>query len=392
MWVPRGGRLWARSLPSPRLMTYAARMGGDKGRPTRDETDARLRIERGKTDDALEQRAAVVEQDAGDVLDAERKRAEVLLEGARQLADDSARHDGASAAELGAIEGERSRQDEDLRREHAQEDQLASLGREERDRILADLLADERDNTDRSLLLERVDADEIVARRDDILGMVSHDLRNELGGIGLGMARLIKDAKDDDAGRKVFRIASNVQRVTVRMTRLIGDLLDVVSIEVGKLTVVIEDCDVARIVDELVESFQAIAAAKDISLNATIARGPLTARCDRQRILQVLGNLVTNALKFTSAHGSVTVCAERKGDDIRCSVADTGAGIAADRMEAIFERFSQGTRADRSGLGLGLYIAKRIVDAHGGRIWADSSPGHGSTFTFTLPSDRAGVR
>jgi signal transduction histidine kinase len=367
-------------------------MGDDKARPTREETDARLRIERGKTDDALEERAAVVEQDADEVLQAERKRAEELLEAARQLADDKSRHDKASPAELGAIEWERSRQDEALRQEHAQEDQLTTLGRDDRDRILAGFLANERDNTDRSLLLERVDADEIVAKRDDFLGMVSHDLRNELGGIGLGMARLIKDASDDDAGRKVFRIASNVQRTTVRMSRLIGDLLDVVSIEVGKLTVVVEECDVARIVDEVIESFHAIAAAKDISLNANIVRGPLTARCDRQRILQVLGNLVTNALKFTSAQGRVTVCAERKGDDIWCSVTDTGSGIAADRMEAIFERFTQGNRADRNGLGLGLYIAKRIVDAHGGRIWAESSLGRGSTFTFTLRSDRADAR
>ncbi len=277
-----------------------------------------------------------------------------------------------------------------LRQEHAHEDQLTAHEREERDRILSGLLANERDNTDRSLLLERVDADEIVARRDDFLGMVSHDLRNELGGIGLGVARLIRDASDDDAGRKVFRTASNIQRITVRMSRLIGDLLDVVSIEVGKFTVVVEDCNVARIVDELVESFQAIAAAKDISLTSNIVRGPLAARCDHQRILQVLGNLVSNALKFTPSPGRVTVCAERKGDEIWCSVADPGPGIAADRMQAIFDRFSQGTGADRSGLGLGLYIAQRIIDAHGGRIWAKSSPGRGSTFTFTLPSNRGG--
>jgi signal transduction histidine kinase len=313
-------------------------MSDDRVRPTREETDLRLEIERGKTDDTLAKGADATEDTSEQVLNTERGRA---------------------------------------RRE-----------REERARILAGLLAYERESTDRSLLLERFDADEIVAKRDDFLGMVSHDLRNELGGITLGVSRLIQTVSDDDSGRKVFKTATTIQRSALRMNRLIADLLDVVSIEAGKFTVVAEEEDVSRIVDELIESLQVIASAKGILLDTKVIGAPISARCDHQRILQVLGNLVTNALKFTPQGGQVTVWAERKGDEIWCSVSDTGTGIAPDRMEALFERFSRGSRSDRSGLGLGLYIARRIIEAHGGRIWAESLVGRGSSFHFTLPSIR----
>src|SRR4029079_13095457 len=118
--------------------------------------------------------------------------------------------------------------------------------REERARLLADLLTAERGETDRSLLLERVDADELVARRDEFLGMVSHDLRNELSAIALGVGQLMRRAGDDDAGRRVFRSATNIQRITLRMNRLIADLLDIASIVLGQFTMVAEDYDVSR--------------------------------------------------------------------------------------------------------------------------------------------------
>jgi signal transduction histidine kinase len=100
----------------------------------------------------------------------------------------------------------------------------------------------------------------------------------------------------------------------------------------------------------------------------------------------VLGNLLTNALKYTPEGGTVLVSVERKGEDFCLVVKDSGSGIAAGRLETIFERFSQGGRPDRKGLGLGLYIARRIVQAHGGKIWAESEVGRGSTFYFTLPA------
>ena len=106
---------------------------------------------------------------------------------------------------------------------------------------------------------------------------------------------------------------------------------------------------------------------------------------DPARILQVLVNLLSNAIKFTPTDGKVVVRVERLGDEIRFAVSDTGEGIPTDKLEAVFERFLQVKPNDRRGVGLGLYISKCIVQGHGGRIWAESRMGHGSTFCFTIP-------
>jgi signal transduction histidine kinase len=216
--------------------------------------------------------------------------------------------------------------------------------------------------------------------------MVSHDLRNELGAIALRVAQIIGRTTDDESGRRIFKSATNIQRITLRMSRLIGDLLDLFSIQAGKFTIIPEDRDARGAVEDVVESFLPIATAKEIALEGNATGDTIPARFDHQRILQVLGNLITNALKFSSQGGHVTVCVERRGDDVYFSVADEGPGIPADRLKTIFDRFSQGSRPNREGLGLGLYISKRIVDAHGGRIWVDSKVGRGSTFHFTLPA------
>ena len=108
-------------------------------------------------------------------------------------------------------------------------------------------------------------------------------------------------------------------------------------------------------------------------------------RLDHERIFQVLANLLSNALKFTDRHGTISVRVESEGSEARFSVADTGAGIAGDHLESIFERFWQVSQGDRRGLGLGLFISKGIVEAHGGRIWTESELGKGSTFFFTVP-------
>jgi signal transduction histidine kinase len=347
------------------------------------ETDERLRAERGRTDEEIAKRAALVERDAGQLITETRDRAHEVLDTARAQADQKLPA-GPSAASS-AIAEERAREDAALRQQYQQADQISSRERDERNRMLIELLGFEREATDKSLLLERAEAEEIVAKRDHFLGMVSHDLRNELGGLALSAARLITNASNDDAGQKVFRTATNIQRITLRMSRLIGDLLDVASIEAGKFTIIAEEHDVSGVMEQLVESFQPVAGAKDISLVTKTVGGSIVARFDQQRILQVLTNLLTNALKFTSPGGKVTVCAERKERDVCLSVQDTGAGIAAERLDAIFDRFAQGGNRDRKGLGLGLYIARRIVETHGGHIWVVSSPGHGSTFHFTLP-------
>jgi signal transduction histidine kinase len=139
------------------------------------------------------------------------------------------------------------------------------------------------------------------------------------------------------------------------------------------------------VVTEVVETFQPPAAAKEVSLSASVVPASLQTAFDPARILQVLTNLLSNAIKFTPPHGKVVVHLERVEDDIRFSVHDTGIGIPSDQLEAVFGRFVQVTGNDRRGVGLGLYISKGIVQGHGGRIWAESTVGEGSTFYFTLP-------
>jgi signal transduction histidine kinase len=168
------------------------------------------------------------------------------------------------------------------------------------------------------------------------------------------------------------------------MTRLLGDLVDVASIEAGRFGVVPETSDANALVRDTVEAFRPAASAKGISLVLAAADGVLLAKYDQDRILQVLANLLSNAIKFTG-RGSIAVRVESIGTEVRFSVADTGAGVEPDHLQSIFERFWQVTRGDRRGLGLGLFISRCIVEAHGGRIWAESALGRGSTFYFTLP-------
>ena len=126
--------------------------------------------------------------------------------------------------------------------------------------------------------------------------------------------------------------------------------------------------------------------AKSLRVHNDIPEGALSASCDHDRMIQVLSNVVGNAIKFTPDGGAIHVGATRDGDRIRFSVADNGPGIPADELPHVFDRYFQARRKNRDGIGLGLSIAKGIVDAHGGRIWVESEEGRGSTFFFTVPA------
>jgi signal transduction histidine kinase len=169
------------------------------------------------------------------------------------------------------------------------------------------------------------------------------------------------------------------------MRRLVGDLVDVASIEAGMLAVTRAIGDPTDVVNEAVETFQPQASGSGISLMAEIVPGVAALAFDAARILQVLCNLLSNALKFTPAQGTVLVRVEQVEDNVVCCVSDTGPGIPDDKLEAVFERFVQLTKNDRRGVGLGLFISKCIVQGHGGRIWAENRIGQGSSFCFTLP-------
>ena len=221
-----------------------------------------------------------------------------------------------------------------------------------------------------------------LTTREEFLAIVSHDLRNPLNHILMAVQNLLEEPKD------IKELASSINRSGGEMLRLIEDLLDVERIAVGKLTLHYEQHDVSEIIKQAVEELQEAAASKGITLEAKPQDVCGYVVCDRSRVMQVLSNLIGNAIKFTPAKGQICVSCQRtgpEGKEVQVSVSDTGEGIAPEKIKTIFERFSQIHNQDRRGIGLGLYIAKMMVEEHPGRIWVESKLGEGSTFHFTLP-------
>jgi signal transduction histidine kinase len=339
-----------------------------------------LRIEREKADASMGEEPPVVDEMADAVLERARKRADAVLAEARKKSDRRTSDALARAASSRVVEQERVREDKQVERERASAD--ADLRTERADRAAE--MAVERGKTDKDLSHERARSDHAVTTRDELLGLVSHDLKNMLGSV-IGYAALIaKESSLDEHREHVIGYAQRIQRAGARMNHLIGDLIDIASIEAGRLMVARELGDPAAVVTEAVEAFQAQLSASGVSLRAEVVEPLPRVLLDSARIFQVLINLLSNAAKFTPGGGSIVVHVECVEPDLCFAVRDTGAGIPADRLEAIFERFVQ-VRHDRRGTGLGLYISKCIVEGHRGRIWAESTLGHGSTFLFTLP-------
>lgn len=188
----------------------------------------------------------------------------------------------------------------------------------------------------------------------------------------------------EQAANKVVPADCERSAAVARMTRFINNLLDAAGIDAGKLAIEPEPIDVGRLVNHVVEAFAPIAAAKNITLNAILPVPPLHAALDDGRILQVLANLVSNAIKFTPAGGGVSIRIRPTAKRVQFAVSDTGIGIPGSRLADVFERFRQAGPGHR-GPGLGLHISKRIVEAHSGRIWAQSEVAVGSTFYVELP-------
>jgi signal transduction histidine kinase len=349
--------------------------------PERRRTDESLRIERRRADQTLAEDRDTIDEVADAVISRARSRADEVLAAARAKTDRQSATSAPSAQVPGIIERERALEDQVLREERANADERLREERAEH----ADPLSIERGETDRDLSSERARSDYALATLDEFLAVVSHDLGNMLNAI-LGFARRIeKGVSQENEAEKSLMYAQRIQRAGARMNRLIGDLVDVASIEAGKLAVTREVADPTQIVTEAVDTLQAQAAASGVSLVVEIVPSSSLAAFDTARIFQVLINLLSNAIKFTPANGRVVVHVERIEDEICFAVSDTGPGIPTDKLDAVFERFLQVTKNDRRGFGLGLYISKNIVQEHGGRIWAESRIGEGSTFCFTLP-------
>jgi PAS domain S-box-containing protein len=229
------------------------------------------------------------------------------------------------------------------------------------------------------------EAQEAVRVREDLLAIVSHDLRNPLGVVLASSSLLLKSSLPPEKEERARRQIEAIQRAANRMNRLIRDLLDFASIQEGRLSVNLHPHDAAVIVGEVLEALEPLAAPKALRLVHDTG-AELRVSCDHDRVVQLFSNVVGNAIKFTPEGGTITVRATRQGGDVRFAVVDTGPGISAEERPHVFDRYYQARRKNRDGIGLGLSIARGIVEAHGGRIWVESEEGKGSTFFFTLPS------
>jgi len=228
-------------------------------------------------------------------------------------------------------------------------------------------------------------AERLTRACEQVLAAVTHDLRNPLNLVSVTTQLLMEPDLAPERRKAVFAINA---RAVQRMNRLIDDLLDVVRMEAGCLYLNVGSCDIADVLVETMESFQTRATQQGLSLALCPEPPSAIVHADRDRLLQMIDNLVGNAMKFTPRGGCVSVGGYVEPDEVRVTVADTGPGIPEELRERLFDRFWQARGADRRGLGLGLHIAKSIAEAHGGRLWVESTIGSGSTFHFAMPMIR----
>ncbi|SEI55993.1 ATP-binding protein [Pseudomonas sp. NFR16] len=225
-----------------------------------------------------------------------------------------------------------------------------------------------------------------VRARDELVAVVSHDLRSPLTVIVMqcGMMQRVVAADVSPSSKRLISAVDTLQRATSRMTNLLEDLLDTSKIEAGRYSIEPQALEVSQFFEDAWTLLTPLALNKFIDLSFT-GEPHLKMFADPERIFQVLSNLVGNAIKFTPKEGTISVTASVEGDLVVISVVDSGDGIAADQLPHVFERYWRIREGNPSGTGLGLYISKGIVKAHGGELTASSEPGVGSEFRFTVP-------
>jgi signal transduction histidine kinase len=248
------------------------------------------------------------------------------------------------------------------------------------------LLALERRTTDDVLAAARSAADPQPVAAES-LGTIVHDLRSMLSAVTLSAGAIVIGASRGQPAELLVELGSNIQRAAAQMELLLADLQDLAALDAGRTNIVLANHDFIQVVRTAVEIHQPAATANGIALSASLPAAPIHVSIDAARFARVISNLLANAIKFTPHGGSVTVEVAQIGNVVEASVTDTGPGIQAALHDSIFERFCQGPNGAGAGrgVGLGLYIARSIVVAHGGRIWVESVPGQGATFRVRLP-------
>ncbi len=228
---------------------------------------------------------------------------------------------------------------------------------------------------------KRRDAELLARAREDVLGVVAHDLRNPLGLITATTEMLLDDDVPAQKAKEMLRITMRAAR---QMNRLISDLLDTLRLQAGRLSLDAQDVRVDEIVRQTDETFRPMAEKRSIQLELASPDANTIVRADPLRMSQIIGNLVGNAIKFTPEHGRVVLRVVPQGPVVVFQVVDTGPGIPPTQIEHLFDKFWQARQSDHRGVGLGLAIAKGLIEAHGGTLAVESVVGAGSTFSFTL--------
>jgi PAS domain S-box-containing protein len=228
------------------------------------------------------------------------------------------------------------------------------------------------------------EAKEAVRGREDILSFVAHDLRSFLFGSRLGIDTLLRSVREVER-RRGWKELDRIQRLNLQMARMIEDLLDVSSLDSGRLSLRLSELPATDLLSQASEALSPTVSASGIAFSVDAAGATEKVRCDPGRVMQIFGNIVGNAVKFTPQGGSITISASSAADHVQFGVHDTGPGIDPELVDHLFERYWQAEEGAHKGRGLGLYIAKQLVDAQGGRIWVESRLGAGTTLFFTLP-------
>lgn len=368
----------------------------------RDKTVQSLEDERGKTDEYLNRRSQTIEDQTSTTIHLNRLAADQHRDSGRAEAD-SGQH--VSCAD--DLNQERARSDKAQAAERSEEDRARVRERFQMRVIAEALLELERKETDSNLLDEREQVDltsewnatqlseercshdvtkAALVTRDHYLAIVSHDLKQPLIAISIGARLLRRDLtlKTPDPSRLRVNL-DLIERSAANMDRMSSALLDVERMAHDKLVLTPARIDLRSLLQECTDISAPVVATKSFTMTTRPCTHPLFADVDHDRILQVLSNLIGNALKFTPPGGIIELEVRKQETSAVISVTDNGPGVAEEAQAHIFDRFSQLKLNDRRGLGLGLFIAKWIVEAHKGRIWVTSQVGKGSTFSFTLP-------
>jgi signal transduction histidine kinase len=376
----------------------------------RAQTDTSLGAERASSDAANQRAVARSQRAHDDRVERDRSGADVRLLKFRDRADAIVSLGASSSSVTGSSlrrerlaedevkRDERAITDELMKRERARADEGQQSERREQQAHFVQHRAHRR-STDDQLSTERSGADAAVVEldatkealaqarseqghRSDVLAVVAHELRSPLSVVLLN-AELLAGRNSEP---ELHEAAEDIVHAAARMERLLADLLDVTRIREGTLALEEEQHDVRALLVEVLRTYKPLFAARDLTFIVDLPPVAMPASFDHDRIVQVLSNLLANAMKFTPAGGTIHLHAQAQGEQLELALRDDGPGISPAALPHVFARFWQLDADTTRGLGLGLFICKKIVEAHGGRIWVESEVGSGATFRFTLPA------